>query len=141
MSAVPAPTITAVSLEGAAMHLQHACHGAARDSGWWLDPETGEDVRTWPPKFFKLWVSTKLCLVHSEVSEGLEGLRKDKVDDHLPHRSSLEVELADAVIRVFDLAGGLSLDLPGAIAEKLAYNAQRADHKLAHRNAAGGKTF
>jgi hypothetical protein len=39
------------------------------------------------------------------------------------------------------MAGGLGLDLPGAIAEKLAYNARRADHKPAARASAGGKAF
>lgn len=53
----------------------------------------------------------------------------------------LEVELADAVIRIFDTAGGLGLDLPGALAEKLAYNARRQDHKPDARKAEGGKKF
>lgn len=121
--------------------LMNECHGAAARSGWWLDAKTGEDVRTWPPKFFMLWVGTKLALIHSEVSEGLEGHRKGKMDDHLPHRSMLEVELADAVIRICDLAGGLGCDLGGAIAEKLAYNARRADHKPENRAKAGGKAY
>jgi len=53
----------------------------------------------------------------------------------------LEVELADAVIRIFDMAGGLNLDLGGAIAEKLQYNASRADHKPENRRQPGGKAF
>lgn len=52
-----------------------------------------------------------------------------------------EVELADAVIRIFDLAGAYGMDLGGAIAEKLAYNAHRADHKPEARAAAGGKAY
>jgi hypothetical protein len=40
-----------------------------------------------------------------------------------------------------DMAGGLGLDVPGAIAEKLAYNQSRADHKPEARAAAGGKAF
>ena len=121
--------------------LLRACHGAAERSGWWLDTETGEDVRNWPPKFFLLWVGTKLALIHSEVSEGLEGLRKSKMDEHLPDRPSIEVELADALIRICDLAGGMKLDLGGAIAEKLQYNAQRADHKVENRLKEGGKAY
>lgn len=121
--------------------LQAACYSAALNAGWWKDPETGEDVRNWPEKHFKLWVGTKLALVHSEVSEGVEGHRKSLMDDKLPHRTMLEVELADAIIRAMDLAGGLGLDLGGAIAEKLAFNAVRPDHKLENRVAAGGKAF
>jgi hypothetical protein len=71
----------------------------------------------------------------------MEGARKGLMDDKLPARTMLEVELADAVIRIFDMAGGLHLDLGGAIAEKLAYNASRADHKPENRIKPGGKTF
>jgi NTP pyrophosphatase (non-canonical NTP hydrolase) len=52
-----------------------------------------------------------------------------------------EVELADAVIRIFDLAGAYRMDLAGAIAEKMAFNASRADHKIENRAAEGGKKF
>ena len=45
-----------------------------------------------------------LCI--SELSEALEGYRKDLMDDKLPHRKMAEVKLADALIRMFDLAGG-----------------------------------
>jgi NTP pyrophosphatase (non-canonical NTP hydrolase) len=119
---------------------QAICHGLAAHSGWWIDTETGEDVRTWPQKFVKLWVMAKLALVHSEVSEGVEGYRKGKMDDHLPHRDMLEVELADAVIRILDLAGGFGMDIGGAMIEKLAYNQKRADHSVESRIADGGKS-
>lgn len=120
-------------------YLQQVCHKAAHDAGWWMFQ--GGDVREADPAVFKLWVASKLALVHSEVSEGLEGHRKGLQDDHLPHREMLEVELADAVIRICDLAGGLGFNLGAAIAEKLAFNAQRADHKPEARAAEGGKSF
>ncbi|MGL4755995.1 MAG: hypothetical protein ACRCXB_26860 [Aeromonadaceae bacterium] len=107
------------------------CHNLAKKSGWWdgKDPQDKEGG------------AVKIALIHSELSEALEGLRKDTMDDHLPHRKTLEVELADAVIRIFDYAGALGLDLGGAMAEKLAYNQQRADHKRENRKAEGGKVF
>jgi NTP pyrophosphatase (non-canonical NTP hydrolase) len=71
----------------------------------------------------------------------MEGHRKGLPDDKLPHRSMIEVELADAVIRIADLAGALGLDLGGAIAEKMAFNAVRPDHKLENRLAEGGKAY
>jgi NTP pyrophosphatase (non-canonical NTP hydrolase) len=110
--------------------LAAVCRKAAER--WWRDPETGEPI---PRNKGEM-----LALIHSEVSEALEGERKGLMDDHLPHRPMVEVELADALIRIFDYAGGFGLDLGGALMEKLAYNAGRADHSLeARRN--GGKRF
>lgn len=80
-------------------------------------------------------------LVHSEVSEAMEGHRKNLMDDKLPHRSMLEVELADAVIRIMDMCGRLGLDLGGAIEEKLEYNRTREDHSIKHRLSENGKKF
>jgi len=126
--------------------MQRQCHGLAKASGWWTDLATGE-LQTTPYADVLLGrkparnIGELLCLVHSEVSEAMEGARKGLMDDKLPHRPMLEVELADAVIRCFDMAGGLQLDLAGAIAEKLAFNAQRADHKIENRAAEGGKKF
>lgn len=115
--------------------LEHA-HGIALKSGWWAEFETI------PPEYRKYFIATKLCLIHSEVSEGMEGQRKNKMDDHLPNRTMLEVELADAVIRIFDLAGGLGLDLPGAIADKMEYNSTRPDHRPENRmDSEFGKKF
>lgn len=108
---------------------QLLCYDLALYAGW-HDNIDYADVRE---------VATKLALIHSEVSEALEGARKGLMDDHLPHRKAIEVELADAAIRIFDLAGALSLDLGAAIVEKLAYNATRKDHTREARAAAGGK--
>lgn len=115
----------------AAQYLTELCHGLARQSGWWTNLETGE--RRAKP------VPEALMLIVTEVGEAMEAWRKNRNDDHLPHRPGIEVELADVVIRVFDFAGGHGLDLAGAVAEKLAYNAQRADHKLENRRKDDGK--
>lgn len=102
------------------------CHRQAKLMGWWDTPR--ED-------------GTLLCLVHSEISEAMEGFRKDLMDDHLTHRKMAEVELADAVIRIFDVAGNHGFDLGGAIMEKLKYNLTRADHQPENRALDGGKKF
>ena len=116
-------------------NLQAVCHQAAVSAGWWTDLKTGESLRG------KRNVAELLCLVHSEISEAMEGHRKNLMDDKLPHRKMLEVELADAVIRIMDLAGSLDLDVGGALVEKMEYNAIRDDHKIENRVKEGGKSF
>lgn len=100
---------------------------------WWEDPATGEPIERNTGQMLMLCVS--------ELAEAMEGDRKGLPDDHLPHRPMFEVELADCLIRIFDLAGHLCDDLPGAFAEKLAYNARRVDHTHEARLAEGGKKY
>lgn len=129
-----------MSLDQCCNNLVQACHSASVNAGWWEggfdhDDETGE-----PFPRLEL-IGWKLALVHSEISEAAEGFRKDIPDDKLPHRRMAEVELADAAIRIFDLAGACGFDLGAALVEKLAFNAARADHKPENRALDGGKKF
>lgn len=129
--------------------LQAMCHRQSFDAGWWKDNASGLDLKRVinspenpiEARLAKALVAEKLVLSHSEISEAMEGHRKGLMDDKLPHRPMIEVELADAMIRICDLAGALNLDLGGAIAEKLAYNAVRPDHKIENREKAGGKSY
>jgi len=125
-----------LSVRASAADLVDVCHGASKAAGWWNDLETGAPLIERPHV-----VGEKLMLVVSEVAEAMEGHRKNLPDDKLPHRPMVEVELADAVIRIADLAGALGLDLGGAIAEKLAFNATRPDHKPENRKQAHGKKY
>jgi len=111
------------------------CHDLASSAGWWSNLATGESL------IGKRNRPEMLMLVVSEIAEAMEGLRKDKMDDHLPDRKMEEVELADACIRIFDYAFAHGYDLGGAIAEKLEYNSNRADHKIENRRKEHGKKF
>lgn len=137
MSNLVLPTEQNLSIK----QLTKLVHDINVKSGWWTDINTGESLVSEQGEQPKRNVPEMLCLVHSEVSEAMEGFRKNLMDDKLPHRQMLEVELADAVIRILDMCGGLGLDLEGAIFEKLAYNAQRADHKIENRLKENGKKF
>lgn len=110
-------------------------HTRSFDKGWWHDKD-GKDLRGDIHV-----IGTKFMLIVSEISEAMEGFRKDAMDDKLPHRRMVEVELADAMIRIGDLAGCLGLDLGGAILEKMEYNAVRSDHQKENREKEGGKKF
>jgi NTP pyrophosphatase (non-canonical NTP hydrolase) len=107
------------------------CHEA--NIKWWQDPHTGEPISR---NFGEL-----IALCHSELSEALEGHRKNLMDDKLPNRPMVEVELADCLIRIFDLSAALGYDLQGAYQDKMAFNAERADHKPENRIKEGGKSY
>jgi NTP pyrophosphatase (non-canonical NTP hydrolase) len=115
--------------------LQRLCH--AENLRWWRDPATGEPINPYE----KHLVGEKLMLVVSEVAEAMEGHRKDTMDAHLPEFKSITVELADALIRIFDLADALQLNLPYAFVAKLRYNTTRPDHTHTARLAPGGKAY
>lgn len=67
-----------------------------------------------------------LCLIHREVSEVTEALRVgNPKDEKCPEFSNAEVEFADVVIRIMDLANRLNFDVAGAIVSKMEFNKTR----------------
>lgn len=82
-----------------------------------------------------------IALCHSELSEALEADRKGLMDSKIPHRPGQEVELADCVIRIFNICTSRGYDLVGAILDKDAYNRQRSDHRPENRHHEGGKKY
>jgi NTP pyrophosphatase (non-canonical NTP hydrolase) len=85
------------------------CHGLAREKGFWnQDRNVGE----------------MLMLIVSELGEAVEAHRKGEFG--LEKKDTFEDELADTAIRLFDLCGGLGIDLEKQIAWKMSFNQTRA---------------
>lgn len=90
-------------------------------------------------------IESRLLLIHSEVSEACEAIRKNHycpqnavsaalgtIDDdtfkirfEASVKNSFEDEIADTVIRCLDLCEGMGIDLEAHIAAKMRYNAMR----------------
>jgi len=114
--------------------LQNVCNAVAGDKGFWdkdralivgTDGGTPTDLNL---HALKLIQSTKISLVVTELAEAIEGLRAGNPPSDKLHEFGIcqaEEELADAVIRIFDLAGEYQWDLPRTILKKLQYNTQR----------------
>lgn len=83
----------------------------ARSKGWWnIHRNEGELI----------------ALMHSELSEALEGLRAgNPASEHIPEFSCMEEELADTVIRIADLCGAKGYRLGEAIVAKMKFNEGR----------------
>jgi len=101
--------------------LQEAAHKTAVEHGFW------EEFKH--PGVF-------IALMHSELSEALETLRKYTGDDprvltgledsiKIPDFFHLEEELSDCIIRILDFAGAFGLDIENSMKAKMAYNASR----------------
>lgn len=99
--------------------VQRAVYKMALEKGWWDEPR--ED-------------GTIIALIHSELSEALEGLRKDLISDKIPPFLAVEEELADVIIRIMDAAERRGWRVCDAVLAKIRYN---ADREYRH----GGKRF
>jgi hypothetical protein len=104
---------------------------------WWLNPDGTYKERN---------IGEMLMLTTSELAEAMEGDRKNLMDDHLPKYRQYPVELVDAMIRLADQLGAYFAKHPDhdpgrILADKCAYNANRADHRPENRAKEGGKKY
>jgi len=111
---MPTPFEAALSNAQSLAHLGQLVHQNAVDHGFW---EGGVEARN---------KGEMLALIHSEVSEVLEAVRKgNPPDSHTPELTGEAAEMADITIRVLDYCHAFGIDLGHAIAVKHAYNVGR----------------
>lgn len=105
-------------------NMRDFCHGEAVARGFYDEPkETG----------------TQIMLVVSELAEAMEADRNERYADYAMYngedctpeafkkyvKDSFEDEIADAMIRLFDLCGAMKIDIATHVYEKLKYNMER----------------
>lgn len=99
---------------GAVSEVARTCHGIAQDHGFWkVEKSSGILTRE---------VGLRLMLIVTEVAEAMEWIRKH--DDACIQYEFAE-ELADIVIRVFDLAAAYQVDIGGELRLKMLKNVGR----------------
>ena len=84
------------------------CHHTAKTKGFW-DKERN--------------VGEMLMLVVSELGEAIEAHRSGQ--HGLEAKDTFEDEVADTVIRIFDMCGGLGIDLEKQMNWKMSFNESR----------------
>ena len=93
------------------MLLGKSIHEMAKEKGWWDKPR--ED-------------GTVLMLIVTELAEAMEAVRVgDPMSKTIAPFSTVEEELADAIIRILDFAEHRGFELEKAIRAKMAVNANR----------------
>lgn len=134
--------MTQPTLEAAAELLDllaRMCYATAREKGFHTEHEEIQDlfpdsavlpdsdyerITRW---FESTCEQAEIARMHSELSEWLEGVRKDprRPDNHLPDFISAEVEAADTIIRILDTCGKRGYRIGEALISKIHFNQQR----------------
>jgi hypothetical protein len=119
----PLPAYAVLSNLDAVNNLAEAISKWAADKGFWqqaVEPSHPNVEKVQRMKKFE-----KIALMHSELSEMLEGLRQGVMQALPEGITNEEEELADLIIRALDYAGHYKLRIGQAIGVKMAKNEGR----------------
>jgi NTP pyrophosphatase (non-canonical NTP hydrolase) len=131
--------------------VRDAVNKTANEKGFWSDMNSAvtQSGIKWTRAVEQAFISQKLMLTVSELGEALEALRDDhfanrkayeeslakedrKLDDEwnksmfkLYIKNTFEDELADAIIRILDIAGQMGIDMDWHLQRKMEYNGAR----------------
>lgn len=135
----PARVVNGKSFISTFRALAEEVHETARSKGWWTDREMLIQLAEKHSKRLgefanKVIGALGIALEHSELSEGLEGMRKDLKDDKIPEFTMEEAEAADVIIRIMDRGVKRKLRIAEAIVAKIEMNKGR-------EHLHGGKSF
>ena len=139
MSSVPSisPSAQKLDWKGSLEAVADDIHKTAVEHGWWDDlarmqQQIGnavaplDEIAKSRHQAELAYQLSKMMLICSEVSEAVEGLRDhNKADDKLPQYKMVEVEMADVLIRVFDLCKKFDWNVIDAMLDKMEYNKSR----------------
>jgi hypothetical protein len=87
----------------------------AANKGFWENDGVPESTKK----------AEKICLMHSELSEALEAVRKPVMDKYCPNYTAEEVEFADCFIRMLDYCEKYGIRLLDAAEAKHEFNKTR----------------
>lgn len=92
------------------------CHKNSVDHGFYDDIHAAKTLES---------SALKLLLIHTEISEVFEALRRDNPQDDHVELLGESAELADAMIRILDYCAWKEIDIGAAVQKKHAYNMTR----------------
>jgi hypothetical protein len=117
--------LSAIKILTAELHLN------SLDKGFWDEEDALLEKCHENTKLYRrvkqLFNAEKIALMHSELSEGLEGCRKDGeiLDTHCPDFLNIEIEMADAIIRILEFCQRRNFRIGDALIAKHNFNLTR----------------
>jgi NTP pyrophosphatase (non-canonical NTP hydrolase) len=105
------------------MEVADSCYEFNIKAGWWTDINTGKPLERNRKEI--------ISLIVSEIFEALDAERKGEPNDkHLPKHKAFVVEMADALIRVFDYSGRYHIDFFGNFLKYVAKKENKQVHEV-----------